>query len=126
MLFFKNIRYEDIINCYGSSSGGASSTKAFADNEIIMQIIDPGECGHGSIKTPPVPLVIYQNDNVLTLPATPVDYTLQLRDANGTMLYSLYIPSGTTQIILPTTIFGNFEIRLVADTYYYVGYIDLE
>ena len=57
--------------------GGASSTKAFADNEIIMQIIDPGECGHGSIKTPPVPLVIYQNDNVLTLPATPVDYTLR-------------------------------------------------
>lgn len=107
--------------------GGAHFAKVIAQGNVIpMQIIEPSSAGDGSIKNPPATLVITQNDNVLTLPATPVDYTLQLRYANGTMLYSLYIPSGTTQIILPTTIFGSFEIRLVADTYYYVGYIDLE
>ena len=76
-------------------------------------------------KAPPRPLVISQDNNILTLPATSVDYTLELRDENGTLVYSSYIPTGTTQIILPTTLSGNFEIRLVADTYYYIGYISL-
>ena len=47
--------------------GGASITKAFADDEIILQIIDPGEFGHGGIKSPPMVLVVTQNYNILTL-----------------------------------------------------------
>lgn len=104
---------------------GANFTEAFADDDIILQIIDPGEYGHGGIKTPPVPLVISQDGNILTLPVTTVNYTLELRDENGTIVYTAYLPIGTTQIVLPISLSGDFEIRLVADTYYYIGYINL-
>lgn len=106
--------------------GVAFSTKAYGQShDIPMQIIDESEVDDGSIKGSHGSMVITQDDNILTLPTTPVDYTLQLRDENGTVIYSAYIPAGTTQIILPTTLSGTFEIRLVASTYYYVGYITL-
>ena len=100
-----------------------STVSAGNPQNIPMQIINEDGVNEGNTKTPP--LIIILNDNVLTLPATPVDYTLQLRDANGTVVYSAYIPTGTTQIILPTTLSGSFEIRLSTSTYYYIGYIVL-
>lgn len=102
--------------------GGTIFTTASANN-IPLQIINEDGISEGNTKTPP--FVISQDGNILTLPATLVDYTLELRDEIGTVVYSAYIPASTTQIILPTTLSGTFEIRLVATTYYYVGYITL-
>ena len=86
---------------------------------------DPSDPNNPIAKSPTLPLYITQNGNVLTLPTTPVGYTLQLRDEYNNVVYSSYIPAGTTQIVLPSTLSGGFEIRLVADTYYYIGYISL-
>lgn len=106
--------------------GGVFSSKVFGQSqEIPMQIIDTSEVGQGNTKSPSGPFVINQKDNYLSLPATPADYTLELRDENGILVYDVYIPAGTTEIILPTTLYGTFEIRLVATTYYYIGYITL-
>lgn len=103
---------------------GAFFATVSAQN-IPLSIINESEASEVNGKSPTLPLIITQDDNILTLPATSVDYTLQLRDESGTVVYSSYIPAGTTQIILPTTLFGSFEIRLVASTYYYIGYISL-
>lgn len=106
---------------------GAFFSTATADGpkDIPLNIIDEDPIGSDSTKGTIGSLLITQDDNILTLPATSVDYTLELRDENGTLVYSSYVPAGTTQIILPTTLSGDFEIRLVADTYYYIGYISL-
>lgn len=110
--------------------GGAFSNTAYGgvQQTIPMHIIDenvldPG----GNTLAPPRPWYITQDDNVLTMPATPVDYTLELRDANDTVVYSTYLPAGTTQVVLPSTLSGNFELRLVPffATYYYRGYLSL-
>lgn len=84
---------------------------------------DPSNTNTPVPKTPIPPLLISQDGNVLTLPATPVDYMLELRDENGILVYYTFIPQGTTQIVLPSTLSGDFEIRLVADAYYYIGLI---
>ena len=96
-------------------------------DNIILTVVwdDPSDESTPIPKTPVPPLIISQDGNILTLPATSVDYTLQLRDENGIVVYSSYIPAGTTQIILPATLSGEFEIRFVAATYYYIGYISL-
>lgn len=90
---------------------------------IPLQIINESPIGSNNTKTPLRPMYISQDDNILTLPATSVDYTLELRDENGIAVYTDYLPTGTTQVVLPSTLSGYFEIRLVADTYYYMGYI---
>lgn len=106
---------------------GALFSNAYADMPIIvaLQFINEKEISKGNTKNQIPPLVITQDGNVLTLPATDVDYTLELRDENGTLVYTAFIPQGSTQIVLPTTLSGEFEIRLVANTYYYIGVLEL-
>ena len=94
---------------------------------IPMHIIDEGDIGEGPTYAPPRPWYITQDDNVLTIPAFEDDLTLQLRDEDDTVVYSTYVPAGTTQVVLPTTLSGEFELRLIPFlvTYYYRGYIEL-
>jgi len=105
--------------------GGASLTMALAGHQIPMYIIGHGAAAGGSTLAPPRPWYITQDDYVLTLPAFEDDFTLELRDENDVVVYTDYVPAGTTQIVLPSTLSGDFELRLVADTYYYIGYISL-
>ena len=105
--------------------GGCSF--AFGQNQIPMQIINNGGASHGNTLAPPRPWYITQNENVLTLPAFDEGFTLQLLDEDETVIYSTYIPAGTTQVVLPSTLSGEFELRLipVLTSYYYRGYISL-
>lgn len=106
--------------------GGTIISTAFAGHQNIpMQIIDKDGVGNGHTYAPPRPWYIIQDDCTLTLPAFEDDYILELLDEDGDVVYSTFLPSGTTQVILPSTLSGSFEIRLVGDTYYYRGYIEL-
>ena len=79
---------------------------------------------HGN-KAPIRPWFIDLTDDVITMSATPCDYTLNLYDEDGEIAYSVFIPAGTTQIVLPSPLSGSFELRFETDTYYYYGYIEL-
>lgn len=79
----------------------------------------------GGNKGPVLPWYITQDGNVLTMSATPCNYTLTLYDEDDELVYSTFLPAGTTLIVLPATLSGTFEIRFEADTYYYYGYINL-
>ena len=105
--------------------GGASLTTALAGHQIPMHIIKTGSASDGSTLAPPRPWYITQDDYVLTMPAFKDDFTLELRDENDVVVYTDYVPAGTTQVVLPSTLSGDFELRLVGDTYYYRGYIGL-
>ena len=76
-------------------------------------------------KSPVRPWSIDLTDNVITMPATPCDYTLNLYDEDGEVVYTVFLPAGTTQVVLPTTLSGDFEIRFETATYYYYGFISL-
>ena len=105
-------------------SGGSISPLTALQN-VPMQIVNKGGIGGGSTLAPPRPWYITQNDYTLTLPAFEDDFTLVLLDEDGVVVYTAYVPAGTTMIVLPSTLSGDFEIRLVGDTYYYRGYITL-
>ena len=94
---------------------------------IPMQIIDESEPGSGNTRAPARPWYITQDDNVLTLPAFDYAYTLVLLDEDDVVVYSADYSAGTTTAVLPTSLSGEFELRLVpyAATYYYRGYIEL-
>lgn len=103
-------------------------TFAFGQNQIPMQIIDQSSMGNGPTNAPPRPWYITQDENVLTMPAFAENFTLQLRDMNNTMAYFTFVPAGTTQVILPPTLSGYFEIRYIPSStlsYYYKGYLTL-
>ena len=97
---------------------GGSISPLMALQNVPMQIVNKGGIGGGSTLAPPRPWYITQDDYVLTLPAFEDDYILELHDENDVVVYTDYVPAGTTQIVLPSTLSGDFELRLVADTYY--------
>lgn len=105
------------------TGGGISSFGAPV--QISMHIINQSSGSDGPTYAPPRPWYITQDDYVLTLPAFEDDYILELRDENDVVVYTDYVPAGTTQIVLPSTLSGDFELRLVGDTYFYRGYMSL-
>lgn len=79
----------------------------------------------GSTKNPVLPWIIDLTNNIISMEATPCDYTLNLYDEDEAVVYSVFVPAGTTQVVLPTTLSGSFELRFETDTYYYYGFIYL-
>ena len=105
---------------------GVGATSLWAA-QIPMQIIDPSLPSGGHPYAPVRPWYITQDDYAFTLAATPEDYTLVVLDEDDEVVYSDILLSGSTMFVLPSTLSGDFEIRLVpyASTYYYRGYINL-
>lgn len=95
--------------------------------QIPMHIIKDGPAGNNGTYAPALPWYITQDDYVFTLSATPEDYTLVVLDEDDEVVYSDTLLSGSTMFVLPSTLSGNFELRLIpfASTYYYRGYLEL-
>lgn len=98
---------------------------AYAGNNVPMTHQPNGSIHEGNGKSPVAPWYIYQDGYVLTMSATPCDYTLSLYDEDDELVYSTFLLAGTTQVVLPATLSGDFEIRFETTTYYYYGYISL-
>lgn len=81
------------------------STIAFAGN-IPMNYHPTNSTHGGSGKAPACPWNITQDGALLTMSATPCDYILNLYDEDGDLVYTTFVPAGTTQIVLPSTFSG--------------------
>ena len=92
---------------------------------VALTYDDHSTTAPGSPKTPIRPWIIDLTNNVISMEATPCDYTLNLYDEDEDVVYSVFVPAGTTQVVLPTTLSGSFELRFETDTYYYYGFIYL-
>ena len=65
-------------------------------------------------------------DDVLLFKAQHHDYTLQLFDSEGDLAYSFFVPSSITTVNLPSTLSGEYELRLYpadGSSYYFYGYV---
>lgn len=125
MLNKKQLFMRRFILLFAFILGGALFTKTFAAQQIPMQIIRDEELGNGNTLAPPRPWYITENDFVLTIPSLGDDYVLELRDENDNVVFTIFFPSGTTMVVIPSNLSGNFEIRLVGDSYYYRGFFYL-
>lgn len=57
---------------------------------------------------------------------TPIDGdTLRILDENGAVVYSTVIPTGTTSLVLPSYLSGEYEIQIIQGNLYFYGYIIL-
>ena len=55
---------------------------------------------------------------------TPCDgCTLRLLDENDAVVYSTVIPIGTTSLVLPSYLSGEYEIQIIQSNIYFWGYI---
>ena len=81
--------------------------------------------GNGNPRTPiEVPLV-YIEDYTLSFETNHPDYTLIIKDEDGTVVYTTNIFSTDIEVILPSTLSGDYEVNLVMGNWLFTGLIEL-
>ena len=100
----------------------------YADPELIVLevgIEDPEHGDSSQQKTPITVPDISLEDHTLYF-YTPCDgCTLRLLDENDNVVYSTVIATGTTSLVLPSTLSGEYEIQIIQGNICFYGYIDL-
>jgi hypothetical protein len=53
--------------------------------------------------------------------------TVQLLDEDGYVVYTTFVPASTPTVVLPSTLSGDYELRLIpsGSAYYFYGDITL-
>lgn len=95
--------------------------------EVYLQIalVDPTE-GQQPIKRSPVVIPsVGINDHTLYF-YTPCDgATLQLKNEYEDIEYIVEIPTGTTTLLLPSYLLGDYQLEIIQGRFRYYGYINL-
>ena len=94
--------------------------------KLCVQLIDPTSPAIGGGVKGPVQTPCISNDGHTLYLYTPCDdYKLRIVDDNSNVVYSLLIPSGSTQVILPNTLIGEYELQLITGNLMFYGTIVL-
>jgi len=81
--------------------------------------------GHGYGKSPMRPPVVYIEDYTLSFVADHPDYILNIKDEDGEVVYSTPVYTTETQVVLPSTLSGDYEIELIMGYWKFIGWINL-
>ena len=104
-----------------------TSVSVYADPiEIPLQInyVDPNDGNLGQQKGS-VPIPSISLDDYSLIFNTPCDgCTLRLLDEDGFVVYSIVIPTGTTSLVLPSWLSGEYEIQIIQGSFCFHGYIN--
>ena len=92
---------------------------------LTVGIIDeqPGGNGHG--KSPMLAPTVYIDDYTLLFEVDHPEYVLYIKDEDDNVVYSTVVYSTQTQVVLPSTLSGNYQIELVMDYWLFKGWINL-
>ena len=99
----------------------SSLSGVMAQDEIDLEeeIVDPTEEYEPYQKGPVLVPSVSLDDHTLYF-ITPCDgCTLRLLDENDVVVYSTVIPTGTTSLMLPSYLSGEFEIQIIQGFYYF-------
>ena len=90
-------------------------------------VLDPYPGGNPTPKLEPVCPEVMQNGYILSFSYGHADYTLYLEDEDGMTVYCVLVPSTAVNVILPSYLEGEFELRLYPNgcNYYFYGDITL-
>lgn len=103
----------------------SSFSGAWANDDIDLEvgIVDPTGSYEPVEKSPVLVPSIGIEDYTLFF-NTPCDgCTLRLLDENDAIVYSTIIPTGTTSLVLPSYLSGEYEIQIIQSNIYFWGYI---
>jgi hypothetical protein len=81
--------------------------------------------GNGHPRTPMLAPKVYIDDYTLLFAVEHPDYVLYIKDEDENVVYSTVVCSTQTQVVLPSTLSGNYQIELVMGNWLFTGWINL-
>ena len=96
---------------------------------IVLNLIgNDDETGSAGLPKSPdnIPTVSLDDHTLYFAEAFSEVVAIELKDANGTVVYSTNLPVGSSSVILPSTLSGNYTIYIIyISGYIYYGQISL-
>ena len=93
--------------------------------ELQVSEIDPTPYPGGHPKSPILIPSISYDDHTLFFNTPCSGFTLNIVDENNVVVYTLVIPTGTTSLVLPSTLSGEYELQLISGNYLFWSVISL-
>lgn len=86
---------------------------------------DEQQGSHGNPKSPMQPPTVYIEDYTLLFAVDHPEYVLNIKDEDDNVVYTTVVYSSLTQVILPSTLSGDYQIELVMGNWLFTGWINL-
>ena len=99
--------------------------KANEKVEFKSQLLQGASIGHGYPKSPMQPPTVYIEDHTLSFAVDHPDYLLNIKDEDGDVVFTTVVYSAQTEVVLPLTLSGDYEIELVMGNWLFSGWINL-
>lgn len=81
--------------------------------------------GNDFPKTPITAPKVYIDDYTLLFEANHPEYVLYIKNEDDNVVYTTTVYSIQTQVVLPSTLSGDYQIELVMGNWLFTGYITL-
>ena len=103
------------------------SVSAFAWKQVPLSPcgFDNTPVGHGTAKSPDETPTVYIEDYTLLFEANHPEYVLNIKDEDGDVVYTTVVYSAQTQVVLPSTLAGDYVIELTVNNLLFTGWINL-
>lgn len=92
---------------------------------FTYRAIDDRPLGHSHPKSHDETPTVYIEDYTLSFEANHPEYLLSIRDEDGYVVYTTMVYSTETQVVLPTTLSGDYMIELAIGELLFTGWINL-
>ena len=91
-----------------------------------VALVNDRPISHGTPKSPIQPPTVYIDDYTLSFVADHPEYVLSIKDEEDEVVYTTVVSSSQTQVILPSTLSGEYKIELIMGNWLFTGWINLE
>ena len=108
-----------VVTITAQNPGGGTSIS------LTAEYVGTGSQVPSAPKTPIMTPKVSIDGNVLYFGCSHADFVLTLTDEDGNVMYVANVASSDTQLTLPSSLSGTFELRLYAGIYCFVGEITL-
>lgn len=81
--------------------------------------------GNGLPKVPMQPPTVFIEGYTLLFAVDHPDYVMNIKDEDGDFVYTTYVYPTQTQVVLPSSLSGSYEIELLMGIWKFTGYITL-
>lgn len=81
--------------------------------------------GNDYPRTPITAPTVYIDDYTLLFEVDHPEYVLYIKDEDDNVVYSTVVSSTQTQVVLPSTLSGDYQIELVMSYWLFTGWINL-
>ena len=101
------------------------SAMAWRPISFTVSYDDEQPIGNGQPKTPMRQPLVYIEDYTLSFEVDHPEYVLNIKDENDNVVYTTTVCSTQTQVVLPSTLSGDYQIELVMGYWHFTGWINL-